>query len=189
MWKRFLSTLTHLQVQDNTLKYTCIYIEKIPSTSSQAQRHSPGIFKYSTEIIWIEIINQWSKSCTGQIHADPCLPHFWTGFHLCFLSSVLLDHRDQTCVRHSLDPLKTHLNQHNVHAERKHDGELMSSFRTHVPIITFQGSISVETLLSLIYCCECWHIAGYNLYAAAEGAGVWFTLLSVFVLSKSPWEA
>lgn len=142
MWERFLSTLTHLQVRDNTLKQTHIYlyIEKIQSTSSQVQRRRPGICKYSTEIIWIEIINQcciqlWRKSCTGQINVDAWLP-FPNGipFVLPFLCPCR-PQRSDAC----LDPLKTHLNQHNVHAERKLlvDGELMSSFGTRVPIITF----------------------------------------------------
>lgn len=72
-----------------------------------------------------------------------------------FVSFLPSPQRSDMCVQDTLDQLKMHLNQHNMHIESKLDGDLMSSFRTHVAIIMFQGNISVKALPFLIYCWNC----------------------------------
>lgn len=153
MWKRFLSTSTHLQVQDNTLNYACVYIEKIHGSSSHVQSWNMQVFHRD---YLMETINQSIQPVEPRLRLTwtrVCQTHLWTGFHLGFLSSVRLDHRAQTCARDAPKSARARW-------EETVDGDLMSSFRTHVPIITFEGSISVKTLPSVIYCCKHWHVAG-----------------------------
>lgn len=179
-----------------------IYIEKIHCTSSQVQswnmqvfhrdyqdrnhksvRHSAcGAKAPQVRLTWIRVCHR--QSAWSAFGTDPKHTSEWDSISV-FLSSVLLNHRAQAGGWKQPGPVKDAPEPARARWEGTVDGDLMSSFRTHVPIIRFQGNISVKTVPSLIYCCKCWHIAGYNLYAA----GVWFTLFTVFVLSKSPREA
>lgn len=139
MWKRLLSTLTHLQVADNSLKYTCIYIEKIHCTSSQVQswnmqvfhrdyqdrnhksvRHSAyGAKAAQVRLTWIRVCHR-RRDNLPDLALELIPDTFLNGIPFVFFFLLSFSTTELRRVRgNNLDPLKTHLNLHNVHAERE----------------------------------------------------------------------